>query len=87
MYSYLNNRIQQIQINNKFRSESTFIDGGPQGSIDKPLLFNLLISDLVFFIQYCMLSNYADDNNLVSMSKNKDQVKPFLSSNFKIINN
>ena len=42
---------------------------------------------LSFFIQYCTLSNYADDNNLFSMGKNKDQVKTFLSSDFKIINN
>ena len=87
MHSYLNNRKQQVQINNKFSSESTVIAGVPQGSIDGPLLFNLFINDLVFFIQYCTLSNYADDNNLFSMGKNKDQVKTFLSSDFKIINN
>ena len=87
MHSYLNNRKQQVQINNKFSSESSVIAGVPQGSIDGPLLFNLFINDLVFFIQYCTLSNYADDNNLFSMGKNKDQFKTFLSSDFKIINN
>ena len=79
MHSYLNNREQQVQINNKFSSESSVIAGVPQGSI--------VLNDLVFFIQYCTLSNYADDNNLLSMGKNKDQVKTFLSSDFKIINN
>ena len=87
MHSYLNNIKQQVQVNKKFSSESTVIAGFPQGSIDGPLLFNLFINDLVFFIQYCTLSNYADDNNLFSMGKNKDQVKTFLSSDFKIINN
>ena len=87
MHSYLSNRNQQVQINNKFSSESTVISGVPQDSIDGPLLFNLFINDLVFFIQYCTLSNYADDNNLFYMGKNKDEVKAFLSSNFKIINN
>ena len=82
LHSYLNNRKQQVQINNKFSSESTVIAGVPQGSIDGPLLFNLFISDLVFFIQYCTLSNYANDNNLFSLGKNKDQVKTFLSSDF-----
>ena len=87
MHSYLNNRKQQVQIKNKFSFESTVIAGVPQGAIDGPLLFNLFINDLVFFIQYCTLSNYADDNNLFSLGKNKDQVKTFLSSDFKRINN
>ena len=34
MHSYLNNLKQQIQINNKFSSESTVITGVSQGSID-----------------------------------------------------
>ena len=87
MRSYLHNRKQQVQMNNKFSSESTVIAGVPQGSIDGPLLFNLIINNLVFFIQQCTLSNYADNNNLLSMGKNKDQVKNFLSSDFKITNN
>ena len=69
MHSYLTNRKQQVHNNNKFSSESTVIAGVPQGSIDVPLLFNLFLNDLVFFIQYCTLSNYADDNNLFSMGK------------------
>ena len=42
MHSYLKNRKQQLQINNKFSSESTVIAGVPQDSIDGPLLFNFL---------------------------------------------
>ena len=38
MHSYLNNRKQQVQINNKFSSESSVIAGVPQSSI----LFNFL---------------------------------------------
>ena len=87
MHSYLNNRKHQVQINNKFISGSTVIAGVLQSSIDGPLLFNFFIKYLVFFIQYCTLSNYANDNNLSTMGKNKDQVKTFLSSDFKTINN
>ena len=68
MHSYLNNRKQQVQIN-KLSPESTAIGGVPQGSINELLLFSLYINDLLFFIEYCALSNYADDN-LFSMGKN-----------------
>ena len=77
MYSYLKSRKQQVQINNKFSSENKVIAGVPQGSIDGPSLFNLFIDVLFFFIQYCTLRNYADDNNLFSMAKNKDEIKTF----------
>ena len=46
-----------------------------------------MILSFLVFIQYCTLSNVADDNNLFSMGKNKDQVKSFLSSDFNIISN
>ena len=37
---------------------NTVISGVPQVFIDRPLLFNLFINDITFFIQYCTLSNY-----------------------------
>ena len=86
MYSYLKNRKQQVQINNKFSSENIVIVGVPQGSIDGPLFVNLLINELIFFIQYCTISNYADDNNLFSMGKNKYKIKRILSSDFRVVN-
>ena len=86
MRSYLKNRKQQVQINNKFNSENIVTAGVPQGPRDGLLLFNLLINDLIFFIQYCTLSNYGDDNNLFSMGKNKDEIKNILSSDFRVVN-
>ena len=37
-------------------------------------------------MQYCTLSNYADDNNLFSMGKNKDEIKNILFSDFRVVN-
>ena len=41
---------------------------------------------LSFFMQYCTLSNYADDNNLYSIGKNKDELNHVLSSDFRVVN-
>ena len=86
MKSYLKNRKQKVQINNKFSSERDVIAGVPQGSIDDPLLFNLFINDLTFFIEQCTLGNYADDNNLYLISgEDKELIKSMLSSDFMIV--
>ena len=85
MKSYLKNRKQKVQINNKFSSERDFIARVPQGSIDGPLLFNLFINDVIFFIEQCTLSNYADDNNLSISGEDKELIKSMLSSDFTIV--
>ena len=87
MKSCLKNWKQKVQINNKFSSERDVITGVPQGSIDGPLLFNLFINNLVFFIEQCTLSNYADDNNLSISREDKELIKPMLSSDFMIVEN
>ena len=72
MKSHLKNRKQNVQINNKFSSERDVIAMVPQVSIDGHLLFNLFIDDLIFFIEQCTLSNYADDNNLSIYGRTKN---------------
>ena len=74
-----------MQINNKFSSERDAIAGVPLGSIDGPLLFNLFINDLTFFIEQTTLSNYADDNNLSISGEDKELIKSMLSSDFMIV--
>ena len=70
MFSYLKNRRQGDQFNNKFSSLKEAIVGVLQGSIDGPLLFNLFINDLFLFNCFSILSNYADDNNLFATGTN-----------------
>ena len=36
---------------------------------------------------YNTVLNYADDNSLFSMGKNKDEIKDILSSEFRAVNN
>ena len=87
MCSYLKNRKQRVQINNNFIATKTVIVEVPQGSINRPLLFNLFINDLVLFLTETMLSNYADDNNLFSIGKDINKVKDTLAKDFGIVTN
>ena len=51
IYSYLTNRRQCVRINNTHSQLETIISGVPQGSILEPILFNLSINDLFFFVE------------------------------------
>ena len=62
--SYLTNRLQRVNINNKFSSWENVWTGVPQGSILGPLLFNIFLNDIFTTQIEGELCNYADDNTL-----------------------
>ena len=48
--------------------------GVPQGSILGPLLFNLHLRDLSYFLDDVDAASYADDTTLYTVKENKDSV-------------
>ena len=67
--SYLTDRKQKVVING-FESKSKIMyHGVPQGSVLGPILFLLYINDLHRCIKYCKTYHFADDTNLLNISK------------------
>ena len=68
--SYLSNRKQRVKINNKYSSWSEILFGVPQFSILGPLLFNIFICDMFYFLRGFGIANNADDSTPYHGDKN-----------------
>ena len=78
--SYLSDRSQQVRLGQCTSPWENLFKGVPQGSILGPLLFNVFLNDIFYFVLKFIIYNYADDNTVAYIHKDLDILKLVLEN-------
>ena len=70
VHNYLSNHKERVKINDFYSSWREILYGVRQGSILGPLLFNIFICDMFYFLEDYEIANYADDTTPYSAQRN-----------------
>ena len=85
LQDYLSNRRQRVKLDSTFRSWLKILLGVPQVSILGPLMFNIFLNDMLWFVEKTDICNFADNNTIYSYPKSVNDVIENLQSDLKII--
>ena len=80
IHSYLSERKQRVKINGSFSTWRETMIGVPQGSVLRPLLFNIYLNDLFMFVKDAQICYYADDTTIYACDSNIEGVIATLKS-------
>ena len=67
--SFLNKRMQIVNVSKKCSAWEDIYSGVQQNSVFGPLLFNIFINDISGFLTSYDMCNYADDDALYTYSR------------------
>ena len=74
IHNYLSNRKQRVKVNDTYSLWKDIFYGVPQGSILGPLLFNIHLCELFYFLEDLDIASYADDTTIYTVNEKKESV-------------
>ena len=87
IYNYLKDRKQRTKVDNSYSSWREIKYGVPRASILGPLLFNIFINDIFFFIEVTKIANYADDTTVYATDESITNLLKLLETETSVVLN